>query len=123
MVTITNYLKRKKEDGTTFCVLEINSGIELVQSQTTGQYYATAKKCFIPATFDEAVCRSLKGTMMQGSIKKVECEPYQYTIKETGEEILLKHRYEYSPEEDFISSRLTSQENYSAPNSYSTIVQ
>lgn len=123
MVTITNYLKRKKEDGTTFCVLEINSGIELIQSQTTGQYYATAKKCYIPATFDEAVCRSLKGTMMQGCIKKVECEPYQYTIKETGEEILLNHRYEYSPEEDFISSRLTSQENYSAPNSYSTIVQ
>lgn len=123
MVTITNYTKRKKEDGTTFCVLEINSGIELIQSQTTGQYYATAKKCYIPATFDEAVCRSLKGTMMQGCIKKVECEPYQYTIKETGEEILLNHRYEYSPEEDFMSSRLSSQENYSAPSSYSTIVQ
>ena len=41
MVTITNYTKRKKEDGTTFCVLEINSGIKLIQSQTTGQYYAT----------------------------------------------------------------------------------
>lgn len=123
MVTITNYTKRKKEDGTTFCVLEINSGIELIQSQSTGQYYATAKKCYIPATFDEAVCRSLKGTMMQGSIKKVECEPYQYTIKETGEEILLNHRYEYSPEEDFISSRLTSQENYSAQGNYSTTVQ
>lgn len=123
MVTITNYTKRKKEDGTTFCVLEINSGIELIQSQSTGQYYATAKKCYIPATFDEAVCRSLKGTMMQGCIKKVECEPYQYTIKETGEEILLNHRYEYSPEEDFMSSRLSSQENYSAQGNYSTTVQ
>jgi hypothetical protein len=29
MVTITNYTKRKREDGTAFCVLEINSGIEL----------------------------------------------------------------------------------------------
>jgi len=123
MVTITNYTKRKKEDGTTFCVLEINSGIELIQSKSTGQYYATAKKCYIPATFDEAVCRSLKGTMMQGCIKKVECEPYQYTIKETGEEILLYHRYEYSPDEDFVPSRSSSQESFSAPSSYSTTVQ
>jgi len=100
MVTITNYTKRKREDGTTFCVLEINSGIELLQSKTTGQYYATAKRCYIPATFDEAICRSLRGTMMKGSINKVECDPYHYTIKETGELITLNYRYEYSPEEE-----------------------
>lgn len=122
MVTITNYFKRKKEDGTTFCVIEINSGIELLQSQTTGQYYATAKKCFIPATFDEAVCRSLKGTMMQGSIKKVECEPYQYTIKDTGELITLNHRYEYTPEEDLLTS-ISSEESITTPGNYATAIQ
>jgi hypothetical protein len=123
MVTITNYTKRKREDGTAFCVLEINSGIELIQSQTTGQYYASAKKCYIPATFDEVVCRSLKGTMMQGSIKKVECEPYQYTIKETGELITLNHRYEYSPEEDLLPSRLSSEENFTTPGNLVNAIQ
>lgn len=103
MVTITTYTKRKREDGSSFCVLEINSGIELIQSKTTGQYYATAKRCYIPATFDEATCRSLRGTMMKGSINKVECEPYNYTIKETGELITLNYRYEYSPEEETLN--------------------
>ena len=65
----------------------------------------------------------LKDMSMQGCIKKVECEPYQYTIKETGEEILLYHRYEYSPEEDFVPSRSSSQESFSAPSNYSTTVQ
>jgi len=119
MVTITNYLKRKKEDGTSFCVLEINSGIELIQSQTTGQYYASAKKCYIPATFDETVCRSLRGTMMKGDIIKVECDPYQYTIKDTGEIITLHHRYEYTPDEDTLYS---SGENITAPGNYAQSV-
>lgn len=100
MVTITDYKTRKREDGTTFCVLEIQNGIELIQSKTTGQYYATSKKCFIPATFDELVCRSLRGTKMRGNIIKVQCEPYDFTIKETGEVINLEHRYEYTPDEE-----------------------
>lgn len=123
MVTITNYTKRKREDGTAFCVLEINSGIELLQSQTTGQYYATAKKCFIPATFDEAVCRSLKGTMMKGDIIKVECEPYQYTIKETGELITLNHRYEYTPDESSQLAHNNFLENYTAPGNLVNTIQ
>lgn len=123
MVTITNYTKRKREDGTLFCVLEINSGIELLQSQTTGQYYATAKKCYIPATFDEAVCRSLRGTMMKGDIIKVECESYQYTIKETGELITLNHRYEYTPDESSQQVHNNYSENYIAPSNPVNVIQ
>ncbi|HIC8644174.1 TPA: hypothetical protein ACW7X5_001416 [Elizabethkingia meningoseptica] len=99
MVTITSYKTRKREDGTNFYVLELQSGIELIQSKATGHYYATTKKCYIPATFDESVCKSLKGTEMSGSIQKVECEPYDYTIHDTGELITLNYRYEYKPDE------------------------
>jgi hypothetical protein len=36
--------------------------------------------------------------MIKGSIEKVECEPYQHTIKETGE--VAFQSYEYNPEEE-----------------------
>ncbi|AKH96249.1 hypothetical protein [Elizabethkingia anophelis] len=111
MVTITNYKTRKKEDGTKFYVLELQSGIELIQSKTTGHYYATTKKCYIPATFDESVCKSLRGTEMSGSIQKVECEPYDYTIQDTGELVILNYRYEYKSDEATEEYLLTESSN------------
>lgn len=119
MVTIINYTRRRKEDGTTFFVLEVHGGIEFIQSKTTGQYYAAAKRCFIPATFEEEVCKSLKGTMIKGSIEKVECEPYQHTIKETGEVITLNHKYEYNPEEE----NALNQSNFTSPVSRESVFQ
>src|SRR5690554_441596 len=111
MVTIINFKERIKEDGASFFVLELQGGIELAQSQKTGQFYATAKKAYIPSTFDESICRALIGTQMQGSIEKVECEPYEYTVQETGEIIFLSHRYQYVQEEvskaDSIPGKLT----------------
>jgi len=98
MVTIINFKERIKEDGTSFFVLELQGGIELAQSQKTGQFYATAKKAYIPSTFDESICKALIGTQMQGSIEKVECEPFEYTVQETGEIIILSHRYQYVQE-------------------------
>lgn len=55
------------------------------------------KKASITSTFDELTCQALIGTQMQGSIQKVECEPYEYTVKDTGEVIVLHHRFVYSP--------------------------
>lgn len=98
MVTIINFKERIKEDGTSFFVLELQGGIELAQSQKTGQFYATAKNAYIPSTFDESICKALIGTQMQGSIEKVECEPFEYTVQETGEIIILSHRYQYVQE-------------------------
>ena len=95
MVTIINFKERNKEDGKSFFVLELQGGIELVQSQKTGQFYATAKKAYIPSTFDQLTCQALIGTQMPGSIEKEECEPYEYTVQETGEIIVLAHRYQY----------------------------
>ncbi|MGG7035356.1 MAG: hypothetical protein ACI7YS_09210 [Flavobacterium sp.] len=98
MVRIINYQKRQKETGKEFFVLEIQSGIEMVLSTQTGQYYATAKKANISSTFDEETCKALLGTEMPGSITKMDSEPYEYTIRDTGEIIMLTHQYVYQPE-------------------------
>ncbi|HQA74327.1 hypothetical protein [Flavobacterium sp.] len=99
MVTIIDYKERQTEDGKTFFVLEAQGGIEMVQSQVTGKFYATAKKAFIPATFDEVTCKALIGTQMQGQIIKEECEPFEYVNKETSEVMMLSHRYVYAQDE------------------------
>ncbi|WP_423154308.1 hypothetical protein [Riemerella anatipestifer] len=70
MVRIINYKQRVAEDGREFFALEISGGIEMVQSQTTGQYYATAKKAYITSTFDEETCKALIGTEMAGSVER-----------------------------------------------------
>ncbi|WP_300565473.1 hypothetical protein [Flavobacterium sp.] len=123
MVRIVNYQKRLKEDGKEFFILELQSGIELVLSQKTGQYYATAKKANISSTFDEETCKALIGTDMPGNITKTDSAPYEYTIKDTGEIIILTHRYVYTPEvnassnEDKAIKRLLAEENTFSKNS------
>jgi len=97
MVRIIGYRERENEEGESFFLLELQGGIEMVLSQTTNRYYATAKRAFISSTFDENTCEALIGTEMPGEIAKEECEPYQYMIKETGEEITLAHRWVYLP--------------------------
>jgi hypothetical protein len=47
MVRIISYKTRQKEDGTDFYLLEVQGGIEMVLSKTSGQYYATAKKATV----------------------------------------------------------------------------
>lgn len=98
MVRIINYKERVREDGEAFFVLELQGGIQMVKSQQTDKFYVTAKKATIPSTFDEVTCKALIGTELSGTIEKVECDPYEYTIKDTGEVIQLDYRYEYSEE-------------------------
>lgn len=100
MVRIIGFKERESKDGETFLALEVQGGIEMIQSKTTGNYYATAIKATIPSTFDEQTCLAILGTEMPGKISKQECEPYPYLVKETGEEITLTHRYVYEPEKD-----------------------
>ncbi len=100
MVRIINYQKRQAEDGREFFVLEITGGVEMVRSKETGQFYATSKKSSIPSTFDEETCKALIGTEMPGQVVRQEVEPYPYIVKETGEELLLTHRWVYVPEEE-----------------------
>lgn len=107
MVTIVNYKERQKEDGTEFFVLELQGGIEMVKSKETGNFYATAKRAYIPSTFTKEVCQSLIGNQMPGGIVKEVCEPFNYVIKETGEEITLNHRWVYKSEEELQKPKAT----------------
>lgn len=107
MVTIINFKERQREDGTEFYVLELQGGIEMIKSKLTGNFYATAKKAFIPSTFDMATCTSLIGTQMQGKIVREACETFNYIVKETGEEISLNHRWVYKAVGDIATEKAT----------------
>jgi hypothetical protein len=100
MVRITNYQRRVTEQGKEFFTLELQGGIEIVKSQETGKSYLTARKATMSCTFDELTCQSLIGTELPGAVKKLQCEEYAYTIRETGEVISLSHRYEYVETEE-----------------------
>lgn len=100
MVTIVNYHQRiSSKDYKPFITLELQGDVELVQSVETGRFYATARKCSISSTFSEEVAKTLIGTKFPGSIVRVQKEPYDYTIPETGQTIKLAHGYEYRPDE------------------------
>ncbi len=105
MVRITNYQRRVTEQGKEFFTLELQGGIEVVKSQETGRSYMTAKKASMSCTFDELTCQSLLGTELPGAVKKVSCEQYSYTIRETGEVITLSHRFEYTDTEEPVATK------------------
>lgn len=99
MVTISGYAERESADGKKFYALILQGGIEMVLSEESGRYYATAKQASITSTFDEATCKALVGTKLPGRITRIQCDPYEHIIKETGEVLQLQHRWTYSPSE------------------------
>jgi len=99
MVRIINFSERTSEDGKSFFTLEVQGGIEMVKSNSTGNFYATARKTSITTTFDEATCQALIGTELPGKVEKQDCDAYEYAIKDTGEVIELSHQFVYVPEE------------------------
>lgn len=100
MVKIVDFKTYQKEDGTEFCTLKVQSGVEAVKSKKTGKMYLTAKTASVPCTFDENTCKALIGSELPGSIQKVEVEPFDYEIPDTGEVITLSERNEYVSEQD-----------------------
>jgi exosome complex RNA-binding protein Rrp42 (RNase PH superfamily) len=111
MVTVTNYKERESKDGRKFLTLELTGGVEMVQSQTNGQWYATMRKTSIPCTFSEELAKQLIGTQMQGNIVKQEVEPYEYTNQRTGEVLKLNYNYSFQPNqsEELIGSQKVSE--------------
>ena len=95
MVTVKEIKKVENSNGEEFYGLIVQSGAMTVKSKSTGRVYFTAKTAFVATTFDEQTASSLIGEEFDGTIKKVETDPYQYTIEETGEIISLSHRWEY----------------------------
>ncbi|MEY3559977.1 MAG: hypothetical protein RL512_1321 [Bacteroidota bacterium] len=99
MVTVTSCLERQRKDGTTFTVLEISGGVELVMSQKTQRYYATLRKCTIPFTGTLETAKLMVGQKIEGDIVRVICEPYEFTSPATGEVLKLQHSWAYQPNE------------------------
>jgi len=99
MVQITNALERVKKDGSTFTVLEISGGAELILSQTTQRYYATVRRCTIPFTGTMDVAKMLIGQKIDGEIVKVIVPPYDFVNQRTGEIMKLQHSYAYRPKD------------------------
>lgn len=97
MVTVTNYQKKINAEGKEFVVLELSGGLTLVQSNTTGKFYATVRKCSIPSTFNELTAKQLLGSQIQGEIVKQETSNYQWTNKDTGEILTLNYHWCYQP--------------------------
>ncbi len=99
MITISGYALRQSNDGKQFISLQLQGDVEMVQSMNTGKFYATSKRCSMPSTFNEEVAKGLVGTRMPGTIERVQCDPYDYTMPETGQVVKLTHSYQYFPEE------------------------
>jgi hypothetical protein len=98
MVTIKNVHLREGQRGT-FVSLELQGDLELIQSLNTGRFYATVRRCFISSTLDEETAKGFIGKQLKGKISRVEADPYDFTVPETGEVIQLAHRWDYVPEE------------------------
>ncbi len=105
MVSVIGYKTFEKENGEKFFGLVVQGEIEAVKSQQTGKSYFTARTATVSTTFDEQICKSFVGSKIEGMVKKVETDSYDYTVKETGEIIELNHRYEYVSDEDIIIER------------------
>jgi hypothetical protein len=99
MISIVGYRLAKSKDEKQFIALELQGDIEMVQSLETGSFYATARKASVPSTFSDSTAKGLIGTKMPAIIKRVESDPYDYTVVESGLVIKLAHKYVYSPEE------------------------
>ena len=95
MVTVKDYKKRENKQGEEFYVLVLQGEVAPVRSNQTGRMYFTAKTATVSCTFEEQTCKDLIGVQFPGKIVKVETEPYEFAIPETGEVIELAHRWEY----------------------------
>ena len=98
MVTVKDYHVRQGDNGKEYLSLELEGDVAFVQSQNTGRFYACAKKSYMYAAMDEATAKALVGTKMPGSIDRVPCDPYDYTVPDTGEVIRLSYTYQYVPD-------------------------
>jgi len=98
MVTVTDFKECVSGEGKAFNALVINGDITFVRSSKTNNFYATNFKALLGTTFTKEVCKGLIGKNLPGEIQRVECEPYEFTVEETGETIMVGHKYRYNPE-------------------------
>ena len=99
MVRIIDVKTITTETGKAFSMLVVQGGLEPLVSNKTGKIYLTMRKANVPTTFDAITCNSLIGTELPGKVEKMDCEPYEYTVQETGEILTLKHNWQYIDED------------------------
>lgn len=97
MVKVIDYELRDTSSGKVFYALILQGETEIAQSEN-GNFYATARKCSLPSTFNEEACKAMIGKELSGSIQKVKCEPYEYLNERTGEVTFLDYRNTFVPE-------------------------
>ena len=97
MVRVTNVHTRTNKQGESFIALELTGSLELIQSTSSGKFFATARRCSIPSTFTEDVAKLMIGSTVDGEIVRVPCNSYEYKVQRTGETISLAYSYAYQP--------------------------
>ena len=110
MVKIVSVERRVNKNNEPFWALNVESGLELIQSKQSGMFYATSKKSSIPSTFSEVTAKGLIGSQIPGSIVRVTVPEYEFTIPSTGEVITLNHRWSYTPESESVTEVILQKE-------------
>jgi hypothetical protein len=100
MVTIIGYKTRTKGNGESFNCLILQGGAEVHTSTTTGKHILNSRRASIVSSLDEEACKDLIGTKIPGTIEKVAVNEYPYQLPGTNEVVILKHTYEYSPQNE-----------------------
>lgn len=99
MVTIIDFSTNENAEGDSFVSLHLQGDITMIQSKTSGRFYATSKTARMACTFDEATAKMMVGKQIPGSIQKVSCEPYDYVIPDSnGDVVTLEYTYQYVPD-------------------------
>lgn len=96
MVKIKDFKQRVNSEGESFNALVLEGDLETVTSES-GNVYFTARTTSVPSNFDAEKCESLVGRELPGKIVRIPCEPFEYTVPESGEVVILSHTYEYDP--------------------------
>ena len=92
MVTVGNYRVVETDEGT-YIRLILSGDLEMVQSEKTGNFYATIKQASISATFDEEMAKRMLGKQLPGTIERIQVEPYE--IETEAGRIKIFHRGVY----------------------------
>tara|TARA_R110000737_G_scaffold311338_1_gene320283 strand:+ start:704 stop:1093 length:390 start_codon:yes stop_codon:yes gene_type:complete len=104
MVTVIDAIEIANSEGDTFVSLILQGGITMIQSKSSGKFYATTKRTRIASTFALEDAKHMIGEKIPGSIEKVSCEPYEYSVPNSDEVVTLDFTYQFVSEGSNIKS-------------------
>ncbi|MFT6841545.1 MAG: hypothetical protein ACJASR_000307 [Psychroserpens sp.] len=92
-VTVIDAIEIANAEGDTFVSLVLQGGITMIQSKSSGKFYATTKRTRIASTFALEDAKHMIGERIPGDIQKVPCEPYEYSVPNSDEVVTLDFTY------------------------------